>query len=1291
MALDVQRTRDLLTDFAFHRLFIEELGWSNPTSGKKPVSVEVADQSIERTAIAELAGVMVFEITVADGLIPDAKTRRAIHHAIASLYHENLLIFVDRPRSQSLWYWVKREDTRSQAREHLYVKGQPGDLFLTKLQSMVVDLTEFDAGVPSVVEVVQRLRTALDVERVTRKFYDEFKEQHIVFLGLISGITKEADRRWYASVMLNRLMFVYFLQRKGFIDNDYWYLQNKLAESKSRGSDRFYGEFLRALFFQGFAKPEGERSEMVRSLVGDVRYLNGGLFLPHKIELAYTNIAIPDHAFDNILALFQRYSWNLNDAPGGKDDEISPDVLGYIFEKYINQKDFGAYYTRPEMTEYLCERTIHKLILDRINVPVIPGTATIRRFNDINELLVRLDADLCRRLLHDILPTLSILDPACGSGAFLVAAMKTLINIYSAVIGKITFLGDRNLTKWLRDAEHEHRSLAYFIKKRIITDNLYGVDLMEEGTEIAKLRLFLALVSSAQYVTELEPLPNIDFNILAGNALVGLLHVDPSKANLFWGAEQYRRILEEKNRLVDNYRHAATYAEDLQALREGIDARKSEDRVKLDDILLQDFLDLGVKYEQATLRGKTTKRTLTEKDIAALEPLHWGYEFDEIVQSQGGFDIIITNPPWDIFKPQAKEFFRQYSDLVTKKKMDIKAFETHQADLLKDPEIASAWLDYQSRYPYVSAYYRAAEQYKNQISIVNGKKAGTDINLYKLFVEQCYNLLKEGGQCGIVIPSGIYTDLGAKQLREMLFKHTEVTGLFGFENRKEIFEGVHRSYKFGVLTFERGGSTTQFPAAFMRLDVQELEHFPENGSIPISVELIRRLSPDSLSLLEFKSEMDVRIAEKMLEYPLLGEKLDGKWNLRLNREFDMTNDSSLFRTAPRRGCLPLYEGKMIHQFTHLFAEPRYWVDEKEGRQALLGHASDQGQELGYQRYRVGFRSSGENTNIRNFISAVIPKQVFCGNSIILSEGINDNNRLLLVLCSVFNSFVLDYAIRLKISRNMNMFYIYQLPVPRLSEQDAVFKAIEERAAKLVCTTPEFDELAADVGLGSHEQGVTNPTERDKLRSELDGIVAHLYGLTEEEFAHILATFPIVTEPIKVAALDAFRSLAPKAGDPEIRKLIAQGESATLELKSSARWDMKEKRRNKEMEKVIVKTVVGFLNTDGGTLLIGVADDGTVLGLDHDYQTLGERKNRDGYEQALTQLLFDAYGYDKSPYIRISFHETEGKDVCRITVKPSPAPIWVNIDGTERLYIRTNNSSRALSAREAVEYVREHWK
>lgn len=1163
MSIDTSRVRRNLNNFNFRDLFIEELGWSRPTE-RQPIEFEAGGARFERRQIAQLSGVVVFEVKAADGHIPGSKTCKAVHTEISGLHFENLLIFLDAESSQSLWYWVKREDGKAYPREHLYVRNQPADLFLSKLNAMVVDISEFDeAGNLPVTAVANRLRDALDVERVTKKFYKEFQQQHVEFLELITGIDDERERRWYASVLLNRLMFIYFLQRKQFVNADYDYLQTKLKESRKAGANLYYGRFLHKLFFVGFARPEEERNAEDRKLLGRVPFLNGGLFLPHSIEQRNPNINVPDIAFENLYKLFTSYSWNLDDTPGGNADEINPDVLGYIFEKYINQKAFGAYYTRPEITQYLCEQTIYKLILDRvnsINAPPkpAPGTSELsdrgdekllasRRYESMSDLLINLDAVLCRYLLDDVLPDLKLLDPAVGSGAFLVAAMKTLINVYSAVVGRIEFLGDRHLMKKLEKLRAEHTALNYYIKKRIITDNLFGVDIMEESTEIAKLRLFLVLVASVQSVEQLEPLPNIDFNILAGNALIGLMHVNDKDYDELHGQgnmlrPKYQDVLNDKNRLIEQYRNFKENVSTvgLETLRDNIRRKRSEAKVELNDLLLREFSKLGIKFEQATWDkekgkdGKTKKRAVTLADIETMQPFHWGYEFDRILNRNGGFDAIISNAPWDIFKPNAKEFFAQYNDLVQKKKMDIKEFDKAQAKLLRDPEIAAAWTEYQSTFPHVSAYFRSASQYTNQISVVNGKKAGTDINLYKLFLEQCFNLLRPGGRCGIILQSGIYTDLGTKQLREMLFSQGKLSSVIGLSNEKFIFEGVHHAQKFCILILEKGGQTKSFKVAF-RINPREAVAPGKLGDffnsqtefLDMPVPLVRRLSPDSLSIMEFKSEVDVQIAEKMLRFPLLGDKVEGRWALALTREFDMTNDSVLFRTSPGRGRLELYEGKMIHQFTHRFGESRYWVDEKEGRAAMLGREKDSGQLLDYQKYRLGIRAVASNTNAHSLICSALPTNVFCGNSVLSSQDLFSNYSNLVFCISLLNSSVVDWMLRNKVSQNINMFFIYQLPIPRLTEEDPEFMPIVERASKLICTTREFDDLALEVGLRDHTEGVTDEAERAKLRAELDGMIAHLYGLTEEEFVHVLSTFPLVRQSVKDAALEEFKKEAAK--------------------------------------------------------------------------------------------------------------------------------------------------------------------
>ena len=1139
--INLQKCRDHLQNFAFTDLFVSELGWSNPQRGESEV------RGFRYAEVAELGGVSVLQMEAPDGEIPDEKTRRKIHTAVTRLHHEHLLIFVDGRKRRSLWSWIKREDGKLRLRTHPYHKGQPGDLFISKLRHIVFGLEDFEAAeTPHVTKITGRLSNAFDVERVTKRFYKDFQDKRESFTERIEGIADEHDRKWFASMLLNRLMFIWFLQKKSFVNSgDHNYLQTKLEMSQQRGPNRYYAEFLQALFFEGFAKPAEKRSAKARRLIGNIRYLNGGLFIPHPIEQRYASkIRIPDSAFGSIFGLFQRYSWHLDDTPGGNDNEINPGVLGHIFEKFINDKAFGAYYTRNEITDYLCEQTIHRLILERVNtereaIPEISDTGQ-PQFQSYAQMLSRLDLKLCRLLLRGrdaILPNLKILDPACGSGAFLVAAMNALRGAYSAVIGHIETAGDAADRRWLREFRKKHPNTGYGIKKLIITNNLFGVDLIEEAGEICKLRLFLALVASANTEDELEPLPNIDFNILAGNALIGLLRVEDEE----FSAKQpdmlrktYRQAVEEHERKVQKYRETTTYAEDLRALRDDIDQSRGATGAVLDEILLGQFAAHGIRFEQAAWDeakgkpGKPQKRPLCVEDISKLHPFHWNFEFNSVLQS-GGFDIILTNPPWETLKPNGKEFFERHSDIITRKKMTIKEFEKQRRALMQDTRIRKAWLDYQSDFPHQSRWFRAAEQYQRQFgATAGGRRVGSDINLYKLFLEQCHNLLCEGGQCGIVIPGGIYTDLGAKGLREMLFTEAQIGGLFGFENRKEIFEGVHRSFKFVVLTFRKGGDTQNFPTAFMRREVNELAHFPERGAVQMPVNLIRKLSPESFSLMEFQSETDKEITEKMIRFPLLGEQIEDAWNIHFHREIDMTNDSYLFRTEDAPGRLPLYEGKMIWQFDHQFAPDKlkYWIDENEGRADLMGRTEDTGQQLDYQDYRLGFRDVAANTNERTAIMAMLPPNVFCNhktpNAYITNAAGKRDHLAELFLCALMNSFVVDYTVRMRITTNLTFFYLNQLPIPRLTKKHPAFPSIVKRAALLTCTTPEFDPLARQAGLKNHHDAATHPTTRAQLRAQLDAQIAHLYHLTEPDFRHILSTFPLVDTPTKTATQNAYR-------------------------------------------------------------------------------------------------------------------------------------------------------------------------
>ncbi len=293
------------------------------------------------------AGVQIFKcLPDADGKIPDYTTRRKIEKQVTKSAYEHLIIFIDDAKSMQIWQWVSRQPgLRAAFREHHYLPAHhSGESLIQKLTSITFSLSE-EEGL-ALTGVAFKLRDAFDRDKITKKFYDHFKKQQTTFLGFVQGITQQGDREWYASLMLNRLMFIYFIQRKGFLDEDSDYLKNRLKmlqERKGKGKFlSFYRYFLIRLFHEGFSQQLEQRKKDLEDLLGKVPYLNGGLFELHELEREYPKIDIPDQAFEKLFAFFDQYEWHLDNRPLCNDKEINPDVLGYIFEKYINQKQMGS-------------------------------------------------------------------------------------------------------------------------------------------------------------------------------------------------------------------------------------------------------------------------------------------------------------------------------------------------------------------------------------------------------------------------------------------------------------------------------------------------------------------------------------------------------------------------------------------------------------------------------------------------------------------------------------------------------------------------------------------------------------------------------------------------------------------------------------------------------------------------------------------------------------------------------------------------------------------------------------
>ena len=256
--------------------------------------------------------------------------------------------------------------------------------------------------------------------------------------------------------------------------------------------------------------------------------------------------------------------------------------------------------------------------------------------------------------------------------------------------------------------------------------------------------------------------------------------------------------------------------------------------------------------------------------------------------------------------------------------------------------------------------------------------------------------------------------------------------------------------------------------------------------------------------MEFKSQRDYEITLTIYgNWPLVGEEANSSWNIEFTQEFNMTSDRHLFNQQ-KRG-LPLYEGKMIHQYDAYYKEPRFWIEETAGKDKLKTSKAA----TWHEGYRFAYREIARSTDLRTCIATVLPPNNFANHKLWI--GVAPDNKKKLFYVAILNSFCMDWIARFVVGSSVTLTIMKQLPLPRLNQGNPFFDEIVPRAARLTCITADFADLWQDA-MGEawdESKGATDPAERQVLRDEIDALVAHLYGLSREDFAHILGTFPLV--------------------------------------------------------------------------------------------------------------------------------------------------------------------------------------
>lgn len=683
---------------------------------------------------------------------------------------------------------------------------------------------------------------------------------------------------------------------------------------------------------------------------------------------------------------------------------------------------------------------------------------------------------LVRRTLHPLadraasreILQLRIVDPAMGSAAFLVAACRYLAKAYERAL--------------LREGEcHEGEiddgDRAGF--RRLIAQRcLFGVDLNPTAVQLARLSLWLATLAAG------KPLSFLDHHLVCGDSLIGASPEDLARQAPPGGGRRASLSKNVETPLFSDADLEASVAAAVLARNWIADAA---------DDTLEIVRDKEIRLERldATNRWKA---------LADLWCACWMWPAGETGPGAAVFsslrDQLIagrTALPAQIAEPllqrsreiaHAKRFLHwplEFPEVYFGADGQPLANPGFDAVLGNPP-----WNMLRGDSP-EKAFLRASGVYRYQ--------GGGHVNRYQLFVERAVTLTKRGGRIGLVLPSGFATDHTSAALRRRLLEHCEIDSLAGFDNRRAIFP-IHRSVRFVLVTATRGRPTSSIKCRFGIDDPAVLDTVPDEGDratepvYPISLTpaLIGKLAGEQFTIPELRTPLDLAIVERIAHrFPRLADA--GGWSARFGRELNATDDRSHFSSGGRGRGLPVLEGKHIEPFIAHVEQSTQTIAERKAAELIDPARS-------FKRTRLAYRDVASSTNRLSLIAAILPPGVVTTHSLFcLKTFLGEDEQA--YLCGMLNSFVANYLVRQVMTTHLGSTTVEDLRVPKLSQRSEQFQEISALAHALR----------------------QRPALEDAAR--LQAVAAHAYRLTLEEFRHVLATFPLVPDVERAAALEAF--------------------------------------------------------------------------------------------------------------------------------------------------------------------------
>lgn len=815
----------------------------------------------------------------------------------------------------------------------------------------------------------------------------------------------------------------------------------------------------------------------------------------------------------------------------------------YLDDRGTDRKTTGSYYTDSRLVAQLIESALKPVINHALT-----GKHTI--------------AEKEQALLD-----LKVADIACGSGAFICAALEKM--------------GEQLALIRMGDEERPTEDQLREAKRDVLLHCIYGVDLNPMALELAKFSLWITASLPDM------PLTFLDHKLKCGNSLIGatpdlIKKGIPEEAYKPVGndnpavcTELKKKVRREQESLSRVNEPTAQYGiqfkrnetDELLRLREVLNSRKQEEVADVDlaeeeyhqlekmerkfkDWLMADVwtsaffiekTEINLEFYPTNLtleklkENQTIKPELIENILKIADHynfFHYHLEFPEVFE-KGGFDCLLGNPPWETVELKTQEYFKISAPFIAK----ITATNRREEEIEKlqqtNPELYIQYLKEAYKYESYKRFYK----FSNSFPLTNDGK----INLYSKFTEKILYLSKASG---IIVQGDIATGFDTKKLFDYLIQKELLSSFHHFHNRGKFFD-IHRDIKFALLTIRQNSVITEFMFNIVSYD----EVNDKNRKINLSKTDITLINPNTKNAPVLRNNEDLRLTKKLYSLPIVCNlNTTNSWNIQNHRMINGSDDSKYLKLLSDFGqdinisalsitegeieYLPVYESKLIWQFDHRFAtyqdvsskdvsdsKPRYvQLNEKLSTDFEVLTKDYIQSEVFNDKYAdnytqdwfIIYRNVTGAVNNRTTVAAIVPKLPVVLNAYILKFEERHSFKEQTCFLANINSFVFDFISRRKIGGSHLPVYVFDQisVVPPLMYSSMLLDKISKNVLNLTYTSSSLSQFAIDLGYNGKPYK-WNEKERFQLQCELDAIYAHLYGLEKKEMDYILETFPIV--------------------------------------------------------------------------------------------------------------------------------------------------------------------------------------